>query len=324
MKLQTKIVLGLSPLVVFAIGGWIAWSRSDLGHYSSALPEQLKLADEAGMTMTSSAIIQRIKRAGSVNPAPFYILAVPLMEGNSQAVKAVLGTENWAEIETLVNEEQPCIRKMRRLSMMPAIDFNRDWEHGWNINFRELGPMRTATLKFDLEAQLLSHQGKVDAAIKDIEASIRIGDQVAVEPILIAQLISLPIKGQALKTIRQIAIDHPDHHTLERLRKLVLSVTLPDMHGALQSEAFWSVQAFTMMANEKAISVDNQNPLPLARFKSIRDAYSARGIEEYRKTFLALPKDPNDVSVVRTALEDMDKRMQSTEPSMKGIAVVAP
>jgi hypothetical protein len=242
------VVVG-SVLLICGLGGWLVWSKSDMGAAAAELDQAVIDAKAAGLPWVAADLDQRPAVKEGENAAPLIRQAQALIDGDAKLVKALKASDEAqrggddmamrAALDTL----QPLVRLARLAADKPRCDFHRDWDEGAWLMFPELADVKLLAKVLGAQAVAEAGRGDVSSALQDLGRTVTTGRHAGAEPVLIGMLVDLACESIAVRAAEQIAEKwHADAARLALLReKLGRLGPEPDFVYALKGESYMGV-----------------------------------------------------------------------------------
>ncbi len=221
-------ILGLIVGTVFVLGAAL-WTVTNMA-YSRKLERELASLRADGYPLTLAEIKPK-PVPEAMNAANVYM---PLFDVNFDPLKGSPGNAPESGLrrfkvdktdlpdvlaaQSIIEspEAQTALATLKHASSMPFCVFPLRWDDTYNALFPHLAQFRQATRMVCAQAVLLSHQGRRADALDWLGVGLRMADQVAQEPTLIAQLVAIAMRAITEKAARDIITEADLSPTLAR------------------------------------------------------------------------------------------------------------
>jgi len=109
-----------------------------------------------------------------------------------------------AASEALLQENAPCLEKLRVVATMRRSRFPLDFSKGFDMDLSHLAPLRSAVRLLVLDAECKADSGKFEEASQSLADALRVGETLRYEPVLISQLVRIAMHGIACRGIERV------------------------------------------------------------------------------------------------------------------------
>ena len=193
MPLPLKIVIGLLLIFGLIVGG-CEWK------IASDLSDAEKLARKCGIALTYAEFRQHLPKPIEAENAALEIKKIALLrpgrtpaEGDAQNLlnKPNPTPAEWSKIEAIRPQLDKVSEIADSLGSKTAVDFNREWELGYEVLFPEYAQIKNTVKLIGLRARLLAYRGNRLGALKELKKAVILSELVDTEPTLIAMLVTV-------------------------------------------------------------------------------------------------------------------------------------
>lgn len=307
---------------------------------------EMALSKKAGLAVSAEDL--RKNPASSLeNSAGFYQQAISERKGLSVDIrnlaesyyvysdvaelKRSLGTRykgnyDEAAIREALMQWKPVFTRLDEATSRPRMDFQRQWEKGYNLMFPELADMKAFAKALASDATVKAKSGDSTAAIARLNQIRKIGDHCFDEPTLISQLVGAAAIAIANRAAVRMAVEYPKDAVLrEKLQAFFSqSPAVPDLMNGFRGETFFMVTGPEQMASDpKAFeSMEGQADWQVRamRIKWIRRSAQTASLKLYREAAAEMPTDLRDWKKVEETFKKMDLKVSSDQSLIGKIA----
>ena len=164
--------------------------------------------------------------------------------------------EQAALVGRVVSDNRGYLRLIEEASRTPDCAFPVKWNAGpGEMVFTHFAKMRDAVRMLGLRAGLKSRDGKIDAALADCAAMLRIADHMTAEPTLIGQLVAYAVEGMAVKSVQYaLSAGDPSPAAARQLMDQIAAVELiaPSIRSMKGEISLFGLPVFDMMRHGRA------------------------------------------------------------------------
>jgi hypothetical protein len=301
---------------------WYAWAQSETGRAAATLPSEIEAARRIGLPTTPDELRAQTRSKKGTNAAPDYVTAFsyakstvrsPLSKYELQ--KVLDGKASATEIAAIkadIRRAKPALDLLIAGSKKDLVDYNRPWEQGFLLLFRDLTDTRNLINLLCLRAYFQPEERA------SLVAAVRVARQMGGDPTTISSLIQGIVERQPIDTLQRLLQDHPEDPELHRIGREILVALgpMPSMRYAFGGDLVQyrlGVQQSSPKQLEELRMSGVKLELPagsgsLLRFPAVRRANEATMIRFWREMAERVPDDPEDIRGLRTAMGEVESR----------------
>jgi len=332
LRIRNLFLIGL-PFAALTIAGivvtsvWVYRRVSLYQRVAATLPAELKAARQEGVPLTPADLKRPYPVPAADNAAPLYlsVLDAPVPAPDDEAAARVLSSRateaEKTAVRTLLVRLAPQIATLERAAALPHCDFHRNWALGPDLLLKEYAPMRRYARILGAKAVLESEAGRPEEALRTIRVGARMGRHVGEDPILIAFLVRLAIEAimdRAFRGVISRNADRPDILALARQTDVAFGPP-PDLRYAMSGEVVMCrTAAEQIRQNAVGSPVTVTESASMAPRNMAGNAFEARSISFWRRTFAALKRGGDDPMATLAALTAVDAQEGAAEAAPRG------
>jgi hypothetical protein len=214
----------------------------------------------AGMPLTPDQLVPPVSKHD--NAAPYLELAfaqVGALTGDP-GEGPTDGASNLDHPEAspaTVHRLDPALRTALYAASKPSLDFQRPWQEGSLLEFREYSTFKTICRALSTRAEDEAAHHDVKGCTRDIAGARKLAGLIGQDPTIIALLVQVACNGIVSDSVQRCAASLAgDPGALRELEKAVSSPVLqPDLVRALRGEAFMQLATARNPANQ-GVTID--------------------------------------------------------------------
>ena len=241
--------------------------------------------------------------------------------GWSQTVSA-----NDSILQPAIAKLKPTLDKAVRATKMPGFRFDRDYTRGFDLLFPEYADFKTLTRWLSVRAILRANSGDGAGMAEDLTALAKISAACGSEDFLIGFLVQVATESITLQTMEQCLTEAKGRPgTIRAVRQAMKAFApVPNVKNASRGEYFLSMTSMQKL-------IKNRNPKDLEMMTSygeesddssrmfselmltqgFLEANAANLLRTTRENYLALPKDPLDLTKAKAVFAATDKKLDA-------------
>lgn len=325
---KNRSTLWAFALCAASVGGlWYAWTQSETGQAAASLPNELETARRAGLPTTPDELRAQIRQKKGTNAANDYLAAFSYAKasarkhlGKYDLAKFLRGKASAGEVADLkadIRRVKPALTDLEAGARKDLLDYNRPWENGFMILFPDLGDTRNLVNVLCLRA-LYQPETR-----KSLPLAARVARQVGEEPTTIAKFVQARLEQMTIDTLHRLLRENPNDPELHRIGRETLAAfgPFPSMRNTFGGELVMyrvGTQQMSPKIVEELAMAGVKLDLPpqsiaMLRFPAVRRATEATMVRFWREMAEGVPKDPEDIQGLRTAMTAVESHYGNRE-----------
>lgn len=233
---------------------------------------------------------------------------------------------NDSILQPAIAKLKPSLDKAVRATKMPDFRFDRDYSRGFDLLFPEYADFKTLTRWLSVRAILRANSGDDAGMAEDLTAMAKISAACGSEDFLIGFLVQVATESITLQTMEQCLTEAKGRPgTVLAVRRAMKAFgPVPNVKEALRGEYLLS-----MMSMQKLIKDRNPKDLEMMTSYGEESDASSRMFSELmltqgllesnaanflritRENYLALPKDPLELTKAKAIIAATDKKLDA-------------
>lgn len=243
----------LAPLVVLLplVVGWF-WQTSSA---RKERDQEVAALQALGAPTNASEMRSLATVPPEDNAAPIYLKAFALLDVHGKQMPGPSSTGVWsagdeARVRKWVADNKETLEVLKQAARKPSSGFEREWEEGMNVSFREFADLKTCAKLVAKRAEIEAGAGRFQAAMQWLEVGRTIARH-ADEPILIGMLVAIACESIVLAEFQKQLETYGQQASFRSVAaKFVNRETpSPSLGRGLAGEVFFARDALEMLGN---------------------------------------------------------------------------
>ncbi len=161
----------------------------------------------------------------------------------SQRLQTAINSGDRAKTVHILREVDPLLDILTKASKKPKLDYKRDWDKGFDLEFPEYTLAKEGVKQLSYRAIFRAQNQDLDGALSDLTTMNRLANLQPHEPALIPLLVGIACNAIYLRTAEKVAYAiRKDRAGLKRLEETVTNLSFNhDFKEAMRAEAFLGV-----------------------------------------------------------------------------------